>query len=163
MTPFLPKNLFLLSASALVLCMTIAAGTAHAKDTESAATGTLKNRQIVVEPATEKQTPLKSTETVENAPAPKAEAPTPEEQPAADDGDDVTQAPKEEPSQPVAAPKTPHGPSTVYVLRYAGDYGHGYGYGYHHYRPAYDYDDAPAGNDYEGSGYGHESYEHCDD
>src|SRR6185436_11889464 len=70
MTQFLPKTLFLLSASALVLCTMIAAGTAQAKDTDKSsdtAAATLKNRQIVVEPAAAPSN-AKPTETSENAP-----------------------------------------------------------------------------------------------
>ncbi len=61
-------------------------------------------------------------------------------------------------SQPEASPEIPHGPSYVYVLRYASAYGHGYGY--HHDQQGYGED---GGDDYEPAGYGHGDYDHCDD
>ena len=165
MTHF-PKSLLVRVFSALVFCTLIAAGGAYAKDIEgdankgSAATetasGTLKTRQIAVEPAT---TPSDAspTKTSENAPAPEAETTTSDEQPAADDSDDVTPALAKEPSQP--APKSERRPAYVYVLRHAGTYSNGYDHGYHHYRPAHGYD----GDDYESAGYSHDrGYEHCD-
>ena len=164
MTQFHPKSSFLIAASALVLCTLIGAGTASAKDTDTrsntiagaapAALGTLKNRQIVVEPA--KPSDAKPTETVENAPAPEADTATEKQTPAVDDGADVTHAPAKEPSQPEASPKTPHGSSYVYVVRYASAYDHGYG---HHYDRGYGEDD---GYDYAPAGYGHGGYDHCD-
>ena len=166
MTQF--SNLSLLRVSpAVLLFALIAAGSAHAKDTvgeaskgaEASATvpGALKTRQIAVEPAV---TPsdARVAETSQTGRAPEVEAQDENETPA-DDGDDVTQAPKDEaPSEPQSAPKTLHGPSHVYVLRYARAYGHGYGYP--GYQPSYGYDD-----DYEPAryGYGHRRYQHCDD
>jgi hypothetical protein len=168
MTHF-PKSLLVRVFSALVFCTLIAAGGAYAKDIEDdanrgstatePASGTLKTRQIAVEPASAEQTPpnAKTAETDEPAPAPKAPAAPLEKPSAAGEDDDAAPAPEEEQRSQPTSPEIEHGNdyAYAYVLRYRAAHGHGY----HHYRPAYGYD----GDDYESAGYSHDrGYEHCD-
>ena len=166
MTHFLPKSLFLRLASALVLCAMIPAAGANAKDIDNrpnsseaapAPSGTLKTRQIAVEPASDETPPkAKTAETAEPAPAPKAPAAPLEKPSAAGEHDDAAPAPEEEQrSEPETSPKIEHGNAYAYVLRYRAAHGHGY----HRYQPVDGYGDY----DYRPDGYGGgHRYQHCD-
>jgi len=169
MTHFLPKSLFLRLASALVLCAMIPAAGANAKDIDNqpnsseaapAASGTLKTRQIAVEPASAEQTPpkAKTAETAEPAPAPKAPAAPSEKPSAAGEDDDAEPAPDEElRSELETSPEIEHGNdyAYAYVLRYRAAHGHGY----HRYQPV----DGYGHDDYRPAGYGGgHRYQHCD-